>query len=322
MSRPEVTLLYGSDEFAIARRLKQFAADFPDPSSADLNITRLEARQAGEDELNNAVNALPFLAGKRLVLLGSPSARYTTAPARRKFEDFLVGVPETAHLVLYEVVGPRDEDKHWLVRWAKKHQAGLERFTLPQRGEMTGWIIAETRAQGGQMQPQAAALLAEMTGEDTRQAAQEIAKLLAYANFSRPVTAEDVAEVSVTTARQSVFDFVDALAAGQGRRAQSLLGRLLQDEEPFSLWGMVVRQYRLLLLARELLDEGVKPAQAAQALGVHPFVAEKACKQAGRFCMAELEGIYRRLLEIDEAVKTGRLAMDLALDLLVVELAG
>ncbi|MCK7519352.1 MAG: hypothetical protein MZV64_17310 [Ignavibacteriales bacterium] len=55
---------------------------------------------------------------------------------------------------------------------------------------------------------------------------------------------------------------------------------------------------------------------------MHPFVAEKTTQQAGRFSVESLEFVYRKLLGIDEGVKTGQVTLDLALDTLVVELAG
>jgi DNA polymerase III delta subunit len=57
-------------------------------------------------------------------------------------------------------------------------------------------------------------------------------------------------------------------------------------------------------------------------LGVHPFVAEKTTGQASRFSMEALESIYHHLLSIDERVKTSQITLDLALDTLIVELAG
>ena len=167
-----------------------------------------------------------------------------------------------------------------------------------------------------------AARLAEMVGVDTRQAGMEIAKLLAYVNWDRPVRGSDVDAVCIFTSQQSVFDFVDALSQGNGKVAQKLLHRLLENEDPFSLWGMVVRQFRLLIQAREILDGRGNKDDVARALGVHPFVAEKTTGQAGRFSMESLENIYHRLLNIDEQVKTSQVTLDLALDTLIVELAG
>jgi DNA polymerase-3 subunit delta len=98
------------------------------------------------------------------------------------------------------------------------------------------------------------------------------------------------------------------------------LHRLLESEDEFALWGMVIRQFRLLIQAREILDARGNQNDMARALGVHPFVAEKAAQQAARFSIDSLEFIYRRLLAIDEGVKTGQVTLDLALDTLVVEL--
>ena len=319
---PNLYFLFGTDEFAITRKLKEFEADFSDPTSADMNTARLEARSMDENDLNNAVNSMPFLAKRRLVLLENPSAKYNNPSARKKFLEFIQKSPETSRLVMYESVEPRDAEKHWLVKWAQKNDRLIQTkaFMLPRLKEMTGWIINETKNQGGQIEPRAAETLKDMVGVDTRQAGMEIAKLLAYVNWVRPVTAQDVEAVCIVTSQQSVFDFVDALANGNGKSAQHLLHRLLETEDEFSLWGMVVRQFRLLIQAREILDGRGNQNDVARALGVHPFVAEKTTQQAARFSIEALERIYRKLLTIDEGVKTSQVTLDLAMDTLVVEL--
>ena len=319
---PNLYFLYGNDEFAITRKLKEFESDFTDPTSADMNTARLDARAMLENDLNNAVNAMPFLAKRRLVLLANLSAKYNNPSARKKFLEFIGKSPETTRLVMYESIDPRDVEKHWLVKWAGKNDKLIQTkaFMLPRLKEMTGWIINETKDQGGQIEPRAAEMLKEMVGVDTRQAGMEISKLMAYVNWARQITAQDVEAVCIVTSQQSVFDFVDALANGNGKSAQHLLHRLLETEDEFSLWGMVVRQFRLLIQAREILDGRGNKDDVARALGVHPFVAEKTTQQAARFSIESLESIYRRLLKIDEGVKTSQVSLDLAMDTLVVEL--
>jgi DNA polymerase-3 subunit delta len=321
---PNIFFLYGNDEFAISRKLKEFESDFTDPTSADMNTARLDARTASENDFNNAVNAMPFLATRRLVLLANPSAKYNNPAQRKKFFEFIEKMQDTTRLVLYESVEPRDAEKHWLVKWAEKNEKLIQvrAFMLPRLKDMTGWIANETKNQNGKIEPRAAEMLKDMVGVDTRQAGMEISKLLAYVNWARPVTSQDVETVCIVTSQQSVFDFVDALANGNGKSAQHLLHRLLENEDPFSLWGMVVRQFRLLIQAREILDRRGNKDDVARALAVHPFVAEKTTQQAARFSIEALESIYHRLLNIDEGVKTGQVTLDLALDTLVVELTG
>ena len=83
---------------------------------------------------------------------------------------------------------------------------------------------------------------------------------------------------------------------------------------------MVVRQFRLLLLAREVLDGGGNKADVIRDLKIHPFVADKLLGQVRRFDLHTLEMIYHRLLDLDEAIKTGEIPADLALDTLVAAL--
>jgi len=294
---------------------------FTDSSSADMNTARLDARTMSEDELNNAVNAMPFLAKQRLVLLANPSARYNKADTRKKFLEFIEKIPDSTRLVIYESVEPRDAEKHWLNKWAEKSKlAQTQALMLPRLKDMSGWILNETKNHNGQIEKAAADKLVEMVGADTRQAAQEISKLLAYVNWARPIKAADVEAVSIVTAEPDIFAMVDALALGNGKSAQKLLHRLLENEDAFSVWGMVVRQFRLLLLAREVLDGRGGVNEVTSALGVHPYVAEKVAGQAQRFSLSSLEKIYHKLLEIDEASKRSQVTLDLAMETLVVEL--
>src|SRR5512143_2736753 len=99
ITMPNIYLLYGNDEFAISRKLKDFESDFTDPTSADMNTARLDARSMSEDDLGNAVNAMPFLAKRRLVLLANSSSKYNNPQARKKFLEFIEKTPETTRLV-------------------------------------------------------------------------------------------------------------------------------------------------------------------------------------------------------------------------------
>jgi len=317
--RAALTFLYGNDEFAIARYLAERLSRFRDPTLASLNVTRLEARMMSEDELNNAVATAPFLAEERLVLLANPSSKYNTPGARKKFIAFLERLPSTTQLVIYESVEPKEAAGHWLVRWAEKN-GRAHACMRPRPKEMSGWIVNEAKRQGGAIEPQAAARLAEMLGTDTRQAAQEVSKLLTYVNWARPITLADVEALGIFVAEADVFAMVDALATGDGHAAQELLLRLLESREPLSIWGMVVRQFRLLLQAREVIEQRGDVRQVEQTLAIHPFVAQKVFAQAQRFALNELEKIHHRLLEIDVAVKTSQMTLDLALEMLVVEL--
>ena len=317
---------FGNDEFAIRKQADKFASIFSDPTTAGMNTSRLDLRVASENDLSNAVGALPFLARQRLVVLENVSKRYAGLDGHKKFVAFLENVPDTTRLVITETeeIKPRDIPNHWLVKWVTKNaeKAEFKAFMQPGLREMPGWIVTETKRQGGSIEPAAAARLAEMTGEDTRQATQEIIKLLTYANFAHTISIEEVEDVSIVTARVDVFELVDALGSQNGKLAQRLFHRLLQEKDAFEVFGMVVRQFRLLIMARDVMDGGGILQEVTEVLGVHPFVAEKAFKQARAFDMQTLDAVYHRLLSMDEAAKSGGMPLDASLDMLIVELSG
>ena len=309
---------------------------FHDRSEADMNTARLDASTMSDDDWSNAVNALPFLASQRLVLLAHPSRRYTDSKLRARFLALLEKVPPTTRLVMWDELDPKalrsrgkakgGESGTWLVGWLTKHGQTVERHDLPSPGSMPGWIVRQFKEQGGQIATAAAARLADMVGTDTRQASQEIAKLLAYVNWSRAVTPADVEAVSVSTVEPNIFAMLDALAEGNTGTAQRLLHQLLESEDEFGAWAMILRQFRLMLLAREVLDARGGQSEmlkAVRGIGMNAsaFVADKALKQARGFKMERLEEIYHQLLEIDESAKTGRMPLEVGLDILVAGLA-
>jgi DNA polymerase-3 subunit delta len=327
---PIVYILNGEDEFAIGSFLTAIQAKMGDASTAEMNTTRLEGRSISIDALTNVVGAMPFLAPRRLVIITNPLAKLNSSTLREKFIALLEWAPPTTALVLIEnrlLTEDRDRRKgktHWLEAWALQagDRAFVRTFQQPHGEAMIRWIQDRAREMGGQFTTDAAERLATQIGDEPRLADQEIRKILTYVNFKHPVEADDVEYMTPLSRQGDIFVMVDALASHKGREAQDMLHRLLEEQDALSIFGMVVRQFRLLLQAREVLDQGGYERDIAQALKIHPFVAGKLVPQAQQFTQKTLEGIYRRLLDIDEAIKTSQIDGDLALDLLVVSLAG
>jgi DNA polymerase-3 subunit delta len=346
---PVIYLLHGDDEFAIQSALKELQARSQEGGMGDMNTTTLDGRIASLDALRNAAYAMPFLADRRLVIVFHALARFSrrgqpvdeedSAPAahsggqkkeRAAYLDFLESVPASTALVLVEYTLLDDADAapsysqkkvrdHWLIKWAKAHPERVyaRGYAQPKGPAMTRWIQARARELGGRISLDAAEELSSLLGSDTRAAENELQKLLAYTGYEREVDYEDVALLVADITTASIFDLVDAMGARDGREATHLLNRLMEVEDPLRLFGMVVRQYRLLLMALEVIQGGGSENDIARQVRVHPFVARKLNTQARRFSAPDLQGIYRRLLEIDRGVKTSQIDMPVALNMLV-----
>lgn len=328
--RPIVYVFHGDDPLTIRRQVEEMVNKMGDPTIAELNTTRLDGRQASDDDVRSAANAMPFLADRRMVILSNPFARLNTDAARKRFLSLLDGLPSsTALLLVVEDVFEQKKwkslpevDSNWMRKWlrAAGGRALYRLCALPRMSEMQEWVRKEALRQGGKFTPEAASALVAHMGNDTQAASLEIDKLLIFVDRKRAVDIGDVEEMTAQGGQADIFEMVDAMASGNTRQALSVLHQLLETQEPLSLFGMVTRQFRLLLQAREVLDEG-RGSQIASELHIHPFVADKLSGQARRFSMAQLEAIYHRLLLLDETMKTSQMPSDLALDTFIAELA-
>ena len=83
---------------------------------------------------------------------------------------------------------------------------------------------------------------------------------------------------------------------------------------------MIVRQYRLLIQTRWMMDQGAADQAITARLGLHPYVAQKIQAQASYFTLSQLHQAYHLLMETDLAIKQGELAQGAALDLLIAQL--
>ena len=184
---------------------------------------------------------------------------------------------------------------------------------------MVRWIQDYAKIHGGQFSPRAAGALANQIGADTRLASHEIIKLLTYVNFSRAVEADDVEHLTPLTAKIGDFELVNALRDRDGHKAQALLHRSLEEDDPY-IFQRIVSQIRTLIIAREILDEHGTSDDFPKSLKINPYPARLAMESASRFSKKFLDLIYHRLLELDVAIKTGQMETDLALELMVIEL--
>jgi DNA polymerase-3 subunit delta len=84
---------------------------------------------------------------------------------------------------------------------------------------------------------------------------------------------------------------------------------------------MLDRQFRMIVRARELQNQGTPETEIQHKLGLFSeFALRKTLEQANRYSLPRLKEVYRRLLETDLSIKTGRYDGELALNLLVAEL--
>ena len=353
-------IFHGENEFdrdeALARLRRSLTAGHPgspgrdDPAMVELNTTVFDGSRLTLGELRHVCDAIPFMAGCRLVIVHGLLTRLASGRKaeeqdsaadqdptwKRTFRDELVkylpNLPPTTRLIFVEPKTLSTSDPVLkLAQEQKKAEEGQGKegkdqgfemaFHLPKEKDLVVWIQNRVRDGNGRISGDAAAMLAMLIGRDLRSLDHEIDKLLTYTGGERPVSAEDVRTLVSRARETSVFDLVDCVGRRETARALQWLHYLLeQGEHPLQVLTMLARQVRILIQVSELRRQGLVSQEIAGQLAVAPWMADKFLDQAQKFDMAQLEAAHRRLVETDWAIKTGQMEETLALDLLVVGL--
>jgi DNA polymerase-3 subunit delta len=284
----------------------------------DMNTEILEGPVSTSD-LRRACSTMPFLGEVRIVVARDVLTK-ARSEAVREIVEFLPEMAPTTLLVF-------DENKtlpknHPLLKNIKAADIEVQHFTVPDTRSLPGWIVQRTRSYNRQIEGRAAAILAQNIGGNLRLLDQEIQKLMLYAGDRGEITVEDVrVMVPYIQSADVIFQLVDAVGQRDGRRAADYLHRLLAvGEHPLGIFGMVVRQFRLLIQIRWLIDQHYAQPQIVSRLKLHPYVAKKVSAQAGHFTPAQLRDAYDLLAGADLSIKRGEVPADIALDLLVAQL--
>lgn len=293
-------------------KLRTLLDQFPDPVTADMNRLYFKGSDLDLPQLEEALKSAPFLADRRLVVLEDASSALRKSDSRERLLHILDEIPSTtAFVLLDERDFSKDKDlqsyrqRSPLFRWTQSHpQKGFSMlFRLPTGAAFVQWLRSECQSLGGALEPEAALLLADYVADDTYLARSELQKLLSYVDGARPIKVADIEELTPLYGQADIFEMVDALGERDMRSALGLLERLIQSREPRFAFAMIVRQIRLLIMAREALEAG---SDAQAALDIHPYVARKVTKQARNFEMAQLEALHSSMLKLDLDSKSGR----------------
>jgi len=204
----------------------------------------------------------------------------------------------------------------------KAGRADWQEFESFKGSQLVSWIKEQVQKAGAKISAAAIDRLIVLVGNDLWQLESEIKKLVNYCH-GKEITENDIGELVIGKFNDNIFQFVDAISQkNKARSAQLLSEQLNSGANQFYLLSMLVRQFRNILLIKDLKESHAvsSSAQAAQKLKMHPFVAQKTWSQADRFQQDELKNIYQRLLAIEKRFKSSSWSAQLLFDLFVVGL--
>lgn len=304
-----VYLLYGEEAFlknSYKNRLKE--AIIGDDT---MNFSYFEGKNLDLDELIRLADTMPFFTERRLILI-EDSGYFKSAS--EKMLAYLPVMPDTTCLLFVE---SEVDKRSKLFKKVKElgYAAEMARQDASQLARWAGNILAK---EGRKITGRTMELFLSMTGDDMENIRMELEKLVSYTMGRDVITDADVEEVCTVRVTSKIFDMVAAIVNRQTKKAMDLYEDLLTlKEPPMRILFLIARQFNQLMQVKELMGRGMDRGAIASKLKMQPFVVGKIMPQARQFTKEQILSYVNLCVDVEEAVKSGRLQDRLAVELLI-----
>jgi DNA polymerase III subunit delta len=281
-----IYLLIGEDDVEKAALAAEFA-DLVDEGLRAFNTERLHAGEwtTGDRLLNGvadivtAARTLPMMSPRRVVtvtqvetLLAPKRESDAADKALELFKALLANPdPQTTIVLVGAGVDKRSRlYKHELV----KHATIVECGAIETLADAERWVRNRVAAQGVEIEPAAARLLAERAGTDLKRLRADVDRLLLYALGQTRVTLADARELIGPAALQDDWAMTNAIEAGNTGEALRQLALMFDAGAPQE---MILGQLAWVVRAKFAAIAPQQLPSAVEAL----FQADLALKSSG-----------------------------------------
>ena len=286
-----VVILTGSNSYLLQDSLRKMIAEFS--LKFGNSIERFDGSElTNADGVLDAVRSVSFLEPNKMVVVRDFSK---CRDIMDRIESIIEQIADSTELLL---VDPKLDKRTTTYKYLKK-TCDIRSFDTIQPYELEQWLATEAKNRGAKISSSDIRFLIERAGTDQMLLTQELTKLALY---STEITRNNIEEMVELTPQGKVFDMLDALFSGNGKKAYELyLDQCAQGEEPQKLLAMVTWQLQQITLA---VFAPIKNVDTLVNAGMSPYSAQKVLKLATNITKSDLKFYINELAEIDLHSKT------------------
>ncbi len=293
-----IVTLTGNNSLMLQQELHRRITDFVETYS-DMGLERFDGEEAEYDRMREALESLPFLASKKMVVLRLPGAnKQFVEHAEKLFAE----LPETTEVI---VVEPKLDKRSVYYKLLKK-VTDFKDFTELDGVQLGRWLTDYAKDKGGLLSAADARYLVDRVGSNQQLLANELDKLIVYA----PAISRQSIDLLCEPAPQStVFQLVDAAFAGNDKRVLALYReQRAQNVEPQAIIGMLAWQLHIIALIASA--ESRSDSDISREAKLSPFVVQKSRALTRRVTPAQIKQQVRDLLRLDISLKSSAIDAD------------
>lgn len=323
-SLQKVYLFYGAEEYLIKYYINAITKQIVSEENKELNYIFFDGKTDPDTIIANC-ETLPLFSEKKIVIArnsglfkskkgDSPDQNSDKKSTRDKFSEYLEKIPEYTCVVFVE----SEIDKRIkIVNTVKKHGLIVE-FAYQKPADLVKWVVKVFKSHNRNIDQMSASYLVENSEYSMTELLNEIDKIVNFIDEKIQINISDIESICNKSIKSRIFDLTDAVSEGNISKALTLLNDMAALKEPMQkVLFMIIRQIRMVYRIKLLKQKGVREDAIAKQMGLTPFIASKVMNISRNMKIDVVENAMYYSLELDEAIKTGKISDRIAIELLI-----
>lgn len=301
-------LYIGNETYLSFTEAKKFVKNLRDESQFEYLSVDAEKIKAGD--LIDILSSNSLFNNQRVIFL----KRVYRNKERESIISFLLEYLDsnsTDYIVLWE-----DQKISSVTKYVKffKQKNLLKEYTKLNKRSFVSWAKDILNSQNININRNALDLLIQYSNYDTERFENSIKKLQLLDKDS--ISEEDIKELSPNTLEEDIWKLLDEINTDNGQPLLILENLFKQEVDPNYIISMIVRNIRLITMAKYMIEKGSSYSEIASVLKIPPFTVGPIVNSAKRYNREKIRTIYEKLSSLDYEIKVGRIEPKLGLTLL------
>jgi len=301
-------LYIGNETYLSFTQARKFVKNLRDERDFEYLSMDVEKIKAGE--LIDILSSNSLFSTQRVIFL----KRVYRNKERESIISFLLEYLDsntTDYIVIWE-----DQKVSSVTKYVKffKQKNLLEEYTKLNKRSFASWAKSILNEENLNLNNNALDLLIQYSNYDTERFENSIRKLNLLE--SNQISEENIKELYPNTLEEDIWKFLDEINSQNGQPLLILENLFKQGVDPNYIISMIVRNVRLITMAKYMIEKNSSYSEIASVLKIPPFTVGPIVNSANRYTNEKIVTVYEKLSSLDYEIKVGRIEPKLGLTLL------
>lgn len=290
-----------------------------------LNLKVFEDKNPDISEILSVCETLPLMSEKRVVIIreGTGLTKISDKKTVDALNRYIDRPAETTVLILCD----SSPDKRKKIYKTLKSQNAIVDFEKLSKIDLEKWIgrrlkLAQKRTTTRVVEQFIRdTLYIENENKNMEMVDNELNKIIDYVGEKDTITLEDVEAVMPKSVEDNIFKMIDYAMAGNKGAALKMLNQFyLEGEGPFGVFGLLLRQIRIMLMVKLLAEKRMSPDIIAKQAKLAPFIVKKVLQNGRRYQIMGLKETMIAAADLDLKMKIGQIDAEFGVEWFVMKL--